>query len=177
MRAESVALNYAEALFAIAEEQGQGAAYGQWLEAVAGAVSATPAIEAVLMSPRVTKAEKGRILADALPKAPRPFVLFLQSVVRRGRQNLLGLMAAQYDGLLDVRLNRVRAHVVVARPATAELQAEIVKALTEVTGKEVLARFSEDPALLGGVLVKVGARIYDGSLRLRVASLRRQLLR
>jgi F-type H+-transporting ATPase subunit delta len=176
LRAESVALNYAEALFAMADGAGQAAAYGEWLEAVAGAVEATPAIEAVLMSPRVTKTEKGRILAQALPKAPRPFVLFLQSVVKRGRQNLLGLMATQYEGLLDTRLNRVRASVIVARPASAKLQAEIVTALSAVTGKEVLARFSEDPSLLGGVLVKVGARIYDGSLRLRVASLRRQLL-
>ena len=177
MRAESVALNYAEALFAIADGAGEGAAYGDWLHAVAGAVSSTPSIEAILMSPRVTKAEKSQILAKALPKAPRPFVLFLQSVVKRGRQNLLGLMAERYEGLLDARLNRVRASVIVARPASKALQAEIVKALTEVTGKEVLARFSEDPSLLGGVLVKVGARIYDGTLRLRVASLRRQLLR
>lgn len=177
MRAESVALNYAEALFAIADGQGQAADYGEWLEAVAGAVGGTPAIEAVLMSPRVTKAEKGRILAQALPKAPRPFILFLQSVVKRGRQGLLGLMARQYEGLLDTKLNRVRASVVMARPASTSLQAEVVKALTAVVGKEVLARFTEDPSLLGGVVVRVGDRIYDGSLRMRVAALRRQLIR
>ena len=177
MRAESVALNYAEALFELADKDGQAVAYGEWLEAVAGAVDSTPSIQNVLMSPRVTKAEKGSILAKALPGAPKPFVSFLQSVVKRGRQGLFGLMAAQYVTLLDTKLNRARANVTTARPASAALQAEIVKALTKVTGKEVLARFSEDPALIGGVLVKVGARIYDGSIRLKAANLRRQLLR
>lgn len=98
-------------------------------------------------------------------------------MIKRGRQQLFGLMATAYIGLLDTKLNRVRASVTVARPASAALQAEIVKALTAVTGKEVLARFSADPALLGGVVVKVGARIYDGSIRLKAATLRRQLLR
>ena len=177
MRAESVALNYAEALFAIADGEGKATVYGEWLEAVAGAIGTTPAIEAVLMSPRVTKTEKGRILAQALPKAPRPLILFLQAVIKRGRQGILGLIATRYEGLLDTKLNRVRASVTVARPASAALQKQIVKALAEVTGKEVLARFSDDPSLLGGVVVRVGDRIYDGSLRLRVATLRRQLLR
>lgn len=177
MRAESIALNYAEALFELADKEGQAASYGEWLEAVAGAIGSAPEIEAILMSPKVTKAEKNQILARALPGAPKPFVAFLQAVIKRGRQQLFGLMATAYVGLLDTKLNRVRAVVTVARPASAALQAEIVKALTAVTGKEVLARFSADPTLLGGVLIKVGARIYDGSIRLKAATLRRQLLR
>lgn len=177
MRAESVALNYAEALFELADQQGHAVAYGEWLEAVAGAIESSPAVQNVLMSPRVTKAQKGQILAKALPGAPKPFVAFLQSVVKRGRQALFSLMATQYVTLLDTKLNRVRASVTVARPASSALQTEIVKALAKVTGKEVLANFSQDPAILGGVVVKVGARIYDGSLRLKAANLRRQLLK
>jgi F-type H+-transporting ATPase subunit delta len=176
LRAESIALNYAEALFALAEPKGAAEEYGEWLEAVAGAVSTSPDVEAVLMSPRVTKAQKSRIVAAALPQAPKPFVLFLQSVIRRGRQGLFAEMSQAYLGLLDKKLSRVRASVTTARPADAKLQKEIVEALTRVSQKEVLARFGVDPALLGGVVVRIGDRIYDGSLRRKVTALRRQLL-
>lgn len=176
MRAVSIALNYAEALFALAEQKDAAEEYGEWLEAVAGAITASPEIGAVLMSPRVTKAQKGLIVAAALPKAPKPFVLFLQSVVRRGRQGLFPEMAQAYLGLLDRKLSRVRASVTTARPADAKLKKEILAALTRVTQKEVLATYGVDPAVLGGVVVRVGDRIYDGSIRRKVTALRRQLL-
>jgi len=176
LRDVTIALNYAEALFGLAEKAGQLAAYGEWMDAVAGAVSTSPRIEAVLMSPRVTKAQKCRILADALPGAPRPFVLFLQSVIKRGRQGLFTHMAHAYLGLVDIRFNRVRAGVTLVRPADEELRKKIVDDLTRVIGKEVLASFEQDPSILGGVVVRVGDRIFDGSIRRRMTMLRRQLL-
>lgn len=176
MRFETIARNYAEALFALGEKSGRTAEYADLLDAVAHGIAAAPTVGAVLMSPRVTKAQKGRIVAAALPKAPKPFVLFLQSVVRRGRQGLFPEMAQAYLGLLDTKLSRVRATVTTARPADAKLKKEILAALTRVTQKEVLASYGVDPAVLGGVVVRVGDRIYDGSLRRKVTALRRQLL-
>lgn len=176
MRAVSIALNYAEALFDLAEKKGAAEEYGEWLEGVAGAVSTSPDIEAVLMSPRVTKAQKSAIVAAALPKAPKPFVLFLQAVVRRGRQGLFSEMAQAYLGLLDHKLSRVRATVTTARPVDAKLQKEILAALTRISSKEVLATFGVDPSVLGGVVVRIGDRIYDGSIRRKATALRRQLL-
>jgi len=176
LRAESVALNYAEALFELAEQKGATVQYGEWLEAVAGAVTTSPEVEVVLMSPRVTKAQKSAIVAAALPKAPKPFVLFLQSVVRRGRQGLFPEMAHAYLGLLDHRLSRVRATVTTARPADAKLQKEILATLARISQKEVLATFGVDPSVLGGVVVRIGDRIYDGSIRRKATALRRQLL-
>ena len=176
MRAESIALNYAEALFELAEKKGAAEEYGEWLQGVAGAVSTSPDIEAVLMSPRVTKAQKTAIVAAALPKAPKPFVLFLQSVVRRGRQGLFPEMAQAYLGLLDHKLSRVRATVTTARPADAKLRKEILAALTRISSMEVLATFGVDASVLGGVVIRIGDRIYDGSLRRKATALRRQLL-
>ena len=56
------------------------------------------------MSPRVTKTDKGQLLADALPAAPREFVLFLQAVVKRGRQRCSGRWRSEYLALLDIKL-------------------------------------------------------------------------
>ncbi len=176
MRTGTIARNYAEALFELGEQSGSTAAYAELIDAVAGAVETAPEIQAVLMSPRVPKAEKARLFAAALKDAPREFVRFLQALVKRGRQRLLREIAAEYEALLDIKHNRVRAGVTLARPVNEELQRDIQAALGRQLGKEVLAAFHIDPEILGGAVVRVGERIHDGSVRRRMTKLRRQLL-
>jgi F-type H+-transporting ATPase subunit delta len=172
----TIARNYAEALFQAADAHRKGEAYGALLDAVAGAVTADERIAVALESPRVPKPLKSRILADALAGAPKEFVRFLQAVVRRGRQGLFGEIAQQYQGLLDVKLNRVHAGVTLSRAADAALERQIVERLRAAIGKDVRAHFREDPAILGGVVVRVGDRVFDGSVRRRLAALKRQML-
>jgi F-type H+-transporting ATPase subunit delta len=176
LRAETIARNYAEALFDLGERSGQTQRYADLIDAVAAAVETTPQVQSVLMSPRVPKSEKSRILGAALRDVPREFVLFLQALVKRGRQQLLREIAAEYHTLLDVKLNRVRAGVTLARPADDSLKKSIQDRLSQQLGKEVLAAFSVDPEILGGTVVRVGERIHDGSIRRRMTRLRRQLV-
>jgi F-type H+-transporting ATPase subunit delta len=172
----AIARNYAEALFTLGERSGQLEAYAGLMESVAAAVAATPEVEAVLMSPRVPKARKATLIGNALHDAPREFVLFIQAVVRRGRQGLFGDIAHAYGALVDEKLDRVRASVIVAREPNAALQQLMRERLSTAFGKEVLTTYVVSPAILGGAIVKVGDRIYDGSVRRRMAQLRRQLL-
>jgi F-type H+-transporting ATPase subunit delta len=174
--ATTIARNYAEALFELGELSGNTERYAELIDAVAGAVETTPEVQAVLMSPRVPKAAKARLLGAAFKDAPREFVLFLQALVKRGRQRLLREIATEYEALLDVKHNRVRAGVTLAQPADPALQQEIQSALSRHLGKEVLAAFHIDPGILGGTVVRVGERIHDGSVRRRMTKLRRQLL-
>ena len=179
MKNATIARNYAEALLAAAEAKGRGQAeaYGHLLDAVAGAVQADERIAAVLESPRVAKTAKTGLLADALEgRAPREFTRFLQAVVRRGRQGLLAEIAREYLGLLDLKLDRVHAGVTLAGPPDARLREQIVDRLRRAIGKEVRAHFHDDPRILGGIVVRVGDRIYDGSVRRRMAALRRRML-
>jgi F-type H+-transporting ATPase subunit delta len=176
VRGQGVARNYAEALFALGEKSGRTEEYGALLDAVAHGIAAAPSVEAVLMSPRVTKAAKADLLARALSGAPREFVLFLTAVVRRGRQGLLSVMSSEYQALVDQKLNRVRAAVTVARPVDEALRQQIAARLSEVIGKQVLPHFHEDPGILGGIIVRVGDRVFDGSVRRKMTLLRRQLL-
>lgn len=176
MRSVTIARNYAEALFELGERSGRTARYGELLDAVAGVVETTPQVQGVLVSPRIPKAEKTRLLAAALPDAPREFVLFLQALVKRGRQQLLGEIASEYHRLLDIKLNRVRAGVTLARPADESLRRSIQERLSRQLDKEVLPSFSVDPEILGGAIVRVGERVHDGSVRRRMTRLRRQLL-
>jgi len=167
----TVARNYAEALFAA------GDTYGDVLDAVAGAISADERIAIVLESPRVSKAAKSQILEKALKgEAPQEFVRFLQAVIRRGRQGLLGEIAQEYQVLLDVKLNRVHAGVTLSDEADGRTQQSVVERLTKALGREVRAYFRTDPKILGGVVVRVGDRIFDGSVRRRLTVLQRRML-
>lgn len=171
MKSVTVARNYAEALFAAGDE------FGELLDGVAGAIQADERIATVLDSPRVSKAAKTQMLERALEgEAPREFVRFLQAVVRRGRQGLLPEIAQEYQVLLDERLNRVHAGVTLAHEADARAQEYVVERLTKALGREVRAYFRSDPKILGGVVVRVGDRIFDGSIRRRLTALQRRML-
>jgi F-type H+-transporting ATPase subunit delta len=176
VRETTIARNYAEAAFELGERSGNTDRYAELLDAVAGAVESTPEVQGVLMSPRMPKAEKIRLLGAALKGAPREFVLFLQALLKRGRQRLLREISTEYQALLDIKHNRIRAGVTLARQADPALQREIQEALSRELGKEVIAAFHLDPEILGGTVVRIGERIHDGSVRRRMTKLRRQLL-
>ena len=179
MKSTTVARNYAQALLLAAEAHDMGVVerYGQLMEAVAGAVQADERISVALESPRVSKTLKAALLERALEGlVPAEFVRFLQAVVRRGRQGLLGEIAQQYDTLVDVKLNRVHAGVTLLEQPDPRLEKEVVERLSRAIGKEVRAHFRADRGILGGVVVRVGDRIYDGSVRRKLATLRRRLL-
>ena len=176
MRSVTIARNYSEALFSLGEQADQTAEYGDLIDAVAAAIQTTPKIAALLMSPRVPKTEKVRLIGEGLKTAPKPFRLFVQAVVKRGRAPLLPEIATEYAKLLDQKLGRVRAGVTLAREPNSKLRETIERDLSQALGKQVIATYSTDPAILGGTIVRVGDRVYDGSVRRRMARLRRQLL-
>lgn len=177
MKAATIARNYAEALFEAAAAQQDVERYGAFMDAVAGAVRADARIALALESPRVAKTMKTKLLAEALEgAAPPPFVRFLQATVRRGRQGLLAEIAAEYQKLVDIQLNRVHAGVTLSTEPDAKLQKLITDRLAAALGKDVRSHFNADPRILGGVVVRVGDRVHDGSLRRRMAALKRRML-
>jgi F-type H+-transporting ATPase subunit delta len=177
VKSVTIARNYAEALFAAGEAKRDAERFGAFMDAVAGAVAADERIAIALESPRVSKRAKAELLERALDElAPKEFVRFLQAVVKRGRQGLLGEIAVEYQKLLDVTLNRVHAGVTLASEPDARLEKQIVERLARALGKEVRPHYRVDAGILGGVVVRVGDRIYDGSLRRRLAILKRRML-
>ena len=177
MREVTIARNYAEALFVLGERAGEAERFGDLITGVGGAVESDETVRVFLESPRVTKAAKQELVERALKdKAPEPFIRFLGAVIKRGRQGLFAAIAREYVDLLDVKFDRVRASVVLAREPNKALQKKISSSLAEVMGKEVIAHFRSDPNILGGVIVRVGDRVMDGSIRRRMKVLRRQMM-
>ena len=177
MREPTIARNYAEALFASGERTGSTDLYANLLEAVAGAIEANDTVRDFLESPRVPKAKKEEVLSRALKQhAPEQFLKFLGAVVKRGRQGMFPAISKEYLALVDKKLNRVHAGVTVAREPDLALQGVVKRRLSEVLGMEVIPHFRTDKAILGGLVIRVGDRIMDGSVRRRMVTLRRKLI-
>ncbi len=177
MREPTIARNYAEALLELGERSGQVENFAHLMEEMAGAVEADDRIRVVLESPRVPKDQKQELLANALRgRAPQEFVRFLGAIVKRGRQGMIGAIAKEYLKLVDIKFNRVHASVTVAREPDPDLEAEIKERLTAVLNKEVIPHFRHEPAILGGVIIRVGDRVMDGSLRRKILRLRKSML-
>ena len=175
-----IARNYAETLLELAERTGGEEAvdsYGRTLEEVAELLRREASVRRFLETPRVTTDERKRAVRAAFEdRVPGPFLRFLLVVIEKRRQRLLREIAAEYAELIDERRGRVRAHVTLAREGDEALRSEIVAGLQERLGKTVVATFAVDPAIVGGVLIRVGDQLYDGSLRRRIAGLRRAMM-
>ena len=176
MRATTIARNYAEALLALADKANDRTGWGQLVADVADAMRRDERLRLFLESPRVSDDDKNRILAHALQdRMPRLFVRYLQRLVTNRRQMLIPEIAVEYQALLDEAENRVHANVTVARPPSdGEIEA-IAQGLSRAVGKQVVPHVTVNSAILGGVVVRIGDTVMDGSVRRRLAVLRNRL--
>jgi F-type H+-transporting ATPase subunit delta len=177
MRDTTIARNYADALLSLARKANDPRGWGRLVQDVADSLQSDRTLRLFLESPRVSPDQKNAVLAKALQdRAPRLFVRYLQTLVNKRRQMLLPEIATEYHALLDELEGRVHAHVTVARPATDADREVITRQLSKTLGKDVVPHFAVNPAILGGVVVKVGDRVMDGSVRRRLGVLRGRLL-
>jgi F-type H+-transporting ATPase subunit delta len=144
---------------------------------VAEAMQTDRTLRLFLESPRVSAAEKNRILGRAFDGQLAPlFVRYLQALVSHRRQMLLPVIAREYHDLVDQVEGRLHANVTVAQEPGDRERRSISKELSRAYGKEVVPHFSVNPAILGGVVVRVGDTVLDGSVRRRLTSLRSRML-
>ena len=175
-----IARNYAETLLALAQRHGGAEAvdaYATALDDVADLLRREQRIQKFLETPRVdAEAKKAAVRQAFAGRVPEHFLRFLLILVDKRRQSLLGQIADEYRALVDELENRVRAEITVAAAPAPDFQREIVATLESKLGRTVLPTFRVDPSLLGGVMIRVGDQILDGSVRRRLVSLRRRLL-
>ena len=177
MREPTIAKNYAEALLALATKARDIEGWGRTLDAIADAMGRDVQLRRFLESPRVDAAKKNEILGKAFAdKLPPVFVKYLQAVVRRRRQMVIPAIAIEYRLLVDQVVGRVHANVTIARDADDAERAMIAKRLSDVLGKDVVPHMTVDPGIIGGIVVRVGDRVMDGSVRRRLANLRQRML-
>ena len=173
----TIGRNYAETLLVLAKREDQQEEWGTLIESIARAMQEDQTLKTFLESPKLAASRKIEILAKALGKrVPPVFLRFLETVIMKRRQMVIPEIASEYRALIDQSEDRVHANVTVARePAEPERDA-LKRQLSRLFGKRVVPHFSINPAILGGVIIKVGDTVIDGSLRRRLASLRSRML-
>lgn len=175
-----IARNYAETLLELARRNGGDSAideYGVAIGEVAELLRREPLVRDFIETPRIDVADKKRALRNSFGgRVPDLFLRFLEVVVEKRRQGLLIDIAEEYQTLVDEVRGRSRAEVVLAKEPDAALREQIVAGLERRLGGKVVPVFSVDPSILGGMVVRFGGEILDGSLRTRAAGLRRRML-
>jgi F-type H+-transporting ATPase subunit delta len=177
MNDATIGRNYAETLLVLATREKEAEEWGTLIESVAEGMREDRMLRTFLESPKISAAQKIEILQKALGKrVPHLFLRFLETVIMKRRQMVIPSIASEYRALIDESEDRVHATVVVPRePAEPEKDA-LKQQLSRLFGKKVVPHYLLNPAILGGVIVKVGDTVMDGSVRRRLATLRSRML-
>jgi F-type H+-transporting ATPase subunit delta len=140
-------------------------------------VSGSPDLRNALLSPAVAPSRKRAVIARltgpmGITKAVRNF-LFV--VIDHRRVHEFSSIVDAFEALLDERSGYVRADVSSARELTPPQRADLETQLSRLAGKQAKVRFTTDPALVAGVVARVGSTVYDGSVRGQLERLRTKL--
>lgn len=177
MRDTTIARSYAETYLALATKAGNLRGWGEMLSDVARAMETDATLRLFLESPRVSAQTKMDVLGTAFQdRLPRLTVKFLQALVKNRRQMLIPEIARAYLDLVDAAEGRMHARVTVAMEQSEAETDAIAKHLSRMFAKQVVPHITVDPAIMGGVIVHVGDTVLDGSVRKRLATLKRKML-
>ena len=177
MRDQTIARNYASALFELGERHGEGEAYAGAFRSLHEALGSDKRIRRFLETPKVEAAAKERVVREALRgQVPERFLRFVLVVMSKRRQRLLGLIRSEYQAMLDEAAGRVHAEVTLARQPDEATEELIAERLSRMLGKTVVPHITVNPEILGGLVVRYGDRAMDGSLRRQLLSLKREMM-
>ena len=177
MRATTIARNYAEALLVLARKANDLDGWGLAINGVVTAMETDARLRNFLAAPQVSAAEKNAVLGKAFAtKLPKSMVRFLQKLVQNRRQMLLPQIAIEYGNLVDETTGRIHAQVTLSREASEADRNVIASQLSRAFAKTVVPHVDVNPAILGGVIVKVGDRVLDGSVRKRLKTLKARIV-
>jgi F-type H+-transporting ATPase subunit delta len=175
----AIASRYARALVEVILENKIDADIARrQLQAIVEAVRDSDDLRRVWESPAVLPQQKRAVL-DGIAKqigAVKPVRNFIAVIIDHRRIAMLADIARQFEAELDVQLGFVEVQISSARTLTPGEKRDLENRVERMTGKKVRARYSLNPELLGGVSVRVGSTIYDGSVRGQLEKMKQELM-
>ena len=166
----SLAGRYASALFDLARDQRQIEAVSASLSALALATAESKDLAELVASPLVSRAEARKAFAALAPTLSLDplTVNFLGVLARNGRKSKLGAVIRAFRHLAADHRGEETAEVVTARPLNDDQVAQLKQQLRARAGRDVAIEASVDPAILGGIVVKLGSQQIDASIRTKL---------
>jgi F-type H+-transporting ATPase subunit delta len=173
-RRDSAPRRYADAAFEIALRDGTVETWRQELD-TAAVTSTSGELESVLANPALPLDQRVTVAEKVFAKLSNPVRNLVLLMVRRNRIEQLPRVAAEFRRLDDRHNGLTHATATSAAPLAADEIRAITARLEELTGGRIALETAVDPSLLGGLVVRVGDRLIDGSVRGRLERLRNQL--
>ena len=173
-RASILARRYAEAYFSLAQEGGDIDGWREQLATVVEALS-DPAVSDALANPKTSLPERvrqGMQLLDGVSPEARNLARLL---IERRRVGIVREILAHYDALADKASGIVRAEVITAIPVDDALEKRIRDSLRKQLGQDVETTVRTDPSIIGGLVIRIGDRVIDDSLRTHLQQLQAAL--
>ncbi len=177
MISSDLAKRYARAFFDIAVEEGKIEDYGRELAAFASLIVQNKALQEFLANPIFELKSKKNVIEELLGRTQISgrTANFLRLLVDKQRINFLGEIENAYREFMDKSLKKVRVSVKTPYPLTSELEGALKQRVAEMTGKEVEMTVEDDASLIGGLIVRVGDTMYDGSIKTQLGNIRKLL--
>jgi F-type H+-transporting ATPase subunit delta len=169
-----IAGRYAAALFELAREAKALDAVGAALDRFSAMLDASPDLDRLVASPVFTTEEQRGALGAVLAKAGIDGLAgnFLMLVAAKRRLFAIRGMIAGYRALVAEEMGIVSAEVTVASPMSETHRAAVLAALESQTGKKIALSEKVDPAIVGGLVVRMGSRMVDASLRTKLNAMK-----
>jgi F-type H+-transporting ATPase subunit delta len=174
-----ISRRYAKALLSIGQEDGRYETYGKNLQEFAGFCSANNEFFNVISNQLFSVEDRKKILEVVLAKSDFSDMIknFLKLLIDKKRFGAIEDISDYYSRLTDEISNITRAEIVTAKPLKTEALEKLKKSLAELTSKEVKTEVKEDEALIGGLVVKIGDLVLDGSVKAQIEGLKESLKR
>ncbi|WP_280951185.1 F0F1 ATP synthase subunit delta [Pararhizobium haloflavum] len=169
-----VARRYASSLFELAKDANSIDAVGAELDQFEALINESADLRRLVVSPIFSADEQSRAMTAIVDKAGLKGLTgnFLKVVARNRRLFALPGIVRSYREIAAAHRGEVAAEVTTAHALTAAQETDLRAALKDVTGKDVALNVTVDPSILGGLIVKVGSRQIDTSLRTKLSSLK-----
>ncbi|WP_017725996.1 F0F1 ATP synthase subunit delta [Halalkalibacterium ligniniphilum] len=178
MSNHAVANRYAVALFQVAQEKGTVKQVGSELQLVKDVIAATPAVMDVLNHPKIAVEKKQELIRTSFNEALSETVLqTLYLLIERRRTDILIPFINKFKTLSYEAQNIAEAKVLSAKPLTDEEKKQLSELFARKLGKdELLIENVVEKDLIGGLKIRIGDRIYDGSVKGQLDRLQRELI-
>jgi F-type H+-transporting ATPase subunit delta len=178
MSVATIANRYARALADVILEKREVTEVAAELKRFAALVEDHAQLREVFASPVIAQERKRAVLTELLARfKPRQTSHnFLQLLLTNNRLHQLTAMLRALDKELDNRMNVVTAEVTTAREINNDERQLLHNRLKTVTGKEVRLQFKTDANIIGGVVTRIGSKVYDGSIKNQLAQMKQRLM-
>jgi F-type H+-transporting ATPase subunit delta len=176
MSQRTVARRYASALQQEARSEGVLDAVDADVDLLRTSLQENRELERFFKSPVIPREKKDDVLTALLEDRLHALTLrFLRLLVSKDRETITEDVLEAYHELRDEQRGIVDVHARVARPMADEDREALTGALEAQTGKTVRLHVEEEPDLLGGIVIRIGDRVFDGSVRNKLSNLHERL--